>query len=108
MWNSNGCFNYRLTSDPGLKIEENDLGAAEDTSKHKKKTRKNVYPITYVSSKQNLENQCTQQWMFLSLLWVLSNVSEVACPQPARFQMYGLWLSSFLVSITSSCIDWAW
>ncbi|XP_034261983.1 protein Spindly isoform X1 [Pantherophis guttatus] len=51
----------RLTSDPGLKIEENHLGATEDISKHKKKTKKNVYPITYVSSKQNLENQCTQQ-----------------------------------------------
>lgn len=80
MWNSNGCFNYRLTSDPGLKIEENHLGATEDTSKHKKKTKKNVYPITYVPSKQNFENQCTQQWMFLSLLWVLSNVCEIACP----------------------------
>ncbi|XP_026541439.1 protein Spindly isoform X1 [Notechis scutatus] len=51
----------RLTSDPGLKIEENHLGEAEDIAKHKKKTKKNVYPITYVSSKQNLENQCTQQ-----------------------------------------------
>ncbi|KAL7989256.1 hypothetical protein Chor_011922 [Crotalus horridus] len=51
----------RLTSDPGLKIEENHLGAVEDISKHKKKTKKNVYPITYVSSKQNFENQCTQQ-----------------------------------------------
>ncbi|KAG8128760.1 hypothetical protein E2320_015544 [Naja naja] len=51
----------RLTSDPGLKIEENHLGAAEDIPKYKKKTKKNVFPITYVSSKQNLENQCTQQ-----------------------------------------------
>ncbi|XP_070595562.1 protein Spindly isoform X2 [Erythrolamprus reginae] len=51
----------RLTSEPDLKIEENHLGTAEDISKHKKKTKKNVYPITYVSSKQNLENQCTSQ-----------------------------------------------
>ncbi|XP_013911543.1 PREDICTED: protein Spindly [Thamnophis sirtalis] len=53
--------NTRLTSGPGLKIEENHLGAAEDISKHKEKTKKNVYPITFVSSKQTLENQCTQQ-----------------------------------------------
>ncbi|XP_007434337.1 protein Spindly isoform X1 [Python bivittatus] len=51
----------RLTSDPGLKTEENHPGAAEDISKCKKKAKKNPYPITYVSSKQNLETQCTQQ-----------------------------------------------
>ncbi|XP_063148517.1 protein Spindly isoform X2 [Candoia aspera] len=51
----------RLTSDPGLKTEENHPGEAEDISKCKKKAKKNTYPVTYISSKQNLETQCTQQ-----------------------------------------------
>ncbi|XP_062976635.1 protein Spindly [Elgaria multicarinata webbii] len=51
----------RLTSEPGVKTEENYGAAAEDASKHEKKGKKKTYPIIYMSSKQGPETQCAQQ-----------------------------------------------
>ncbi|KAJ6668094.1 hypothetical protein lerEdw1_016417 [Lerista edwardsae] len=51
----------RLTSEPGVKTEENNAGVAQDTSKHEKKSQKKVYPVIYISSKQAPETRCAQQ-----------------------------------------------
>ncbi|XP_066472702.1 protein Spindly [Tiliqua scincoides] len=58
---SGSSSTIRLTSDPGIKREENYAGAAQDTSKHEKKSQKKVYPVIYMSSKQAPETQCAQQ-----------------------------------------------
>ncbi|XP_044309861.1 protein Spindly [Varanus komodoensis] len=51
----------RLTSEPGVKAEENCDASTEDASKHEKQGKKKTYPVIYMSSKQNSENQCIQQ-----------------------------------------------
>nr|XP_056712909.1 protein Spindly isoform X2 [Euleptes europaea] len=51
----------RLTSEPGIKSEENYAGAAEDTSKQEKKSQKKTYPVIHMSSKEPPETQCAQQ-----------------------------------------------
>ncbi|XP_054833607.1 protein Spindly [Eublepharis macularius] len=51
----------RLTSELGVKTEENYAGAAEDTSKQEKKSQKKTYPVIRMSSKEAPATQCAQQ-----------------------------------------------